>query len=199
MNPNPSSLALFIDYQNVYRRCREAFRLQGADATEGQVSPLKVGRLVASRAQNTRLGRVFVYRGMPDSHVDPYGHAACRRQVMTWETEPEVQVHTRQLQYINGDVREKGIDVQLAIDCVRTAMSRDYGTVAIFSGDSDLAPAAEFIFDQFRSTNVRVNLVAWHRAPRINLTGERKAFCHLLRRADYDAVRDGRNYARHQT
>jgi hypothetical protein len=40
----PRRLALFIDYQNVYMRCRESFRLNGDDATEGQIDPLKVGR-----------------------------------------------------------------------------------------------------------------------------------------------------------
>ena len=195
---NPARLALFIDYQNVYRRCREAFGLDGADTTEGQVSPLKVGRLVASRAPNTRIERVFVYRGMPDGRRDAVGHAACRRQVTAWEAEGQaVQVCTRPLRYgRNGDVREKGIDVQLAIDCVRMALSREFDIVAIFSGDSDLAPAAEFIFDQFRSTNVRVNLVAWHGGPRINLTGGRKPGYYMLQRADYATVRDTRNYNR---
>jgi uncharacterized LabA/DUF88 family protein len=149
--------------------------------------------------QETRLGRVFIYRGQPDSRKDPRGNAACRRQVTAWETEgnAQVEVCTRPLHYrADGVVTEKGIDVQLAIDCIRTALSKEYEMVAIFSGDSDLAPAAEFIFDQYQATNVRVNLVAWHNGPQINLTGGRNVYHHRLRQTDYTTVRDDRDYAR---
>lgn len=95
----PRRLALFIDYQNVYMRCRESFRLNGDDATGGQIDPLKVGRLVATLERDTRLERVFVYRGEPNARKHAYANAACRRQVSSLAN---VEVHTRPLQYIDG-------------------------------------------------------------------------------------------------
>jgi uncharacterized LabA/DUF88 family protein len=158
---------------------------------------MKVGRLVASREENTRLERVFVYRGQPDGRKEPHAHAACRRQVESWRRDPNIEVCTRPLQYL-GDVRpqprEKGIDVKLAIDCVRVALSGEFDTLAIFSGDSDLAPAVEFAFDRFANTHRRVCLVAWDRGPKIPLQGERRVWCHFLREADYATICDLRDY-----
>lgn len=191
-----SKLALFIDYQNVYSRCRAAFNLPAEDRTAGQVSPVKVGRLIATRMPDTRLEKVFVYRGLPDKRKDGYGYAAVRRHTAAWEAQG-VEVVTRPLQYIEDEPpREKGIDVHLAIDVVRTALSSDFEVIAIFSGDSDLAPVAEFVFDRYPESGVRLNLVAWQRAPRIILGGDRKPYCHYLRRTDYQTVCDERNYAR---
>jgi uncharacterized LabA/DUF88 family protein len=193
---HPRRLALFVDYQNAYRRCRDALGLRAADHTEGQVDPRKLGRLIASRESETRLERVFVYRGMPDGHKDPRGYAACRRQVAAWRAFTEVEVKTRALQYLHGlPPREKGVDVLLAIDCVRAALADDYDTLAVFSGDSDLAPAVEFVFDQFGRGVRRVCLVAWESGPRIPLEGGRKIWCHNLSRADYIRISDPRDYS----
>lgn len=115
-------LAVFIDYQNVYRRARSAYAAPGDPHTVGQVHPLKVGTLLATKTPNSALEFVRIYRGLPDGAKDPKGNAACTRQVTAWKALARVEVFTRPLRYPQNypteKPTEKGIDVQLAIDFV---------------------------------------------------------------------------------
>lgn len=55
-------------------------------------------------------------------------------------------------------VREKGIDVALAVALVETAMLREYDAAIIFSGDTDLLPAIELAY---RRTEPKIELACW--------------------------------------
>jgi hypothetical protein len=59
---------LFIDRQNVYKGARDTFDLGRDFHTKGQVNPIKLGELVASRVAggtDRRLTEVRIYRGFP--------------------------------------------------------------------------------------------------------------------------------------
>jgi len=47
----PARVTVFLDYQNVYRRARDAFCLPLDPATCGQVSPIALARLITSRGK----------------------------------------------------------------------------------------------------------------------------------------------------
>ena len=47
-------VVVFLDYQNVYHRARDAFCDREAAAREGQVDPLALGHLLASRVPGAR-------------------------------------------------------------------------------------------------------------------------------------------------
>jgi hypothetical protein len=78
-------VAVFIDYQNVYRGARTAFGLEQASFVEGQINPLLVGRLLTDLGRRVdphrELVAVRIYRGEPSPSRSPVGQAACQRQV----------------------------------------------------------------------------------------------------------------------
>lgn len=196
----PARLALFIDYQNVYRRAREAFRIDSQPHFVGQINPLKVGRLIASRSDRpARLTSVRVYRGEPSGHKDARAYAACRKQADAWRRlDPCVSVETRPLRYPpdypSSQPREKGIDVKIAIDFVDAAISKSADILVLFSGDTDLIPAVEMVFQRYTSLGVKASSAAWNGGPSIRLDFP-GFWCYRLSRKDFDTVRDDVDYA----
>jgi hypothetical protein len=122
-------VVVFLDYQNVYHRAREAFCARDAPAREGQVDLLALGRLLASRVPGGSLTSVRAYRGRPSRRLDPRSYAAFRRQ--TWAQAERgaglVIVIARDLRYPpdwpTWPAQEKGIDVALAVDFVMIGCS----------------------------------------------------------------------------
>ena len=59
-----------------------------------------------------------------------------------------IKIRTRKLRYMTVNnmpaTKEKGIDVLLVVDMIKTALSKKYNTLIILSGDADFAPAIEF-------------------------------------------------------
>ena len=96
-------VAVFIDYQNVYMRGREVFASPGAPFVEGQVNPLRLGKLRTERGRSEDpkrlLAAVHIFRGEPSSAHAPKAQAACQRQVQHWASLESVRPVTRPLQY----------------------------------------------------------------------------------------------------
>jgi uncharacterized LabA/DUF88 family protein len=194
----PRRLGIFIDYQNVYRRARDAFALPGDSHSVGQIDPLKVGNLLSTKAPNSSLEFVRIYRGLPDGAKDPKGNAACSRQVAAWRALQRVEVFTRPLRYPQNypaeRPTEKGIDVQLAIDFVVSSLDKRFDVGVIFSADTDLKPAIETVVAR---TTVEVAVATWQSrtgyASRISIS-TRKIWCHYLTDTDFAAVKDPTDY-----
>ena len=126
-------VVVFVDYQNVYRRARDAFHNHQADPHwMGQVIPSALGNhITAGVADPERaLRQVRMYRGMPNPDLDPRGYSAARRQVSSSTREQSVRVITRPFRYPRvypvSRPQEKGIDVQIALDFVMMAVRGDY-------------------------------------------------------------------------
>jgi len=201
-------VAVFLDWQNVYRRARESFHDVYADSHCGQVVPLDLAlcltEQVADGAPARELSEVRIYRGMPDQAVDPQGYAAFRRQATRWALNRKVSLHARKLRYPEGwsrgwageAPREKGVDVALAVDLVTMAVERKFDTAIVMSSDQDLAPAVEFIKSRRTSLGVRVEVAAWRgdygRSPnRITAPG---VYCHWLDQSTYWGLMDETDY-----
>ena len=136
-----------------------------------------------------------MYRGMPKRDSGPY--AAAQRQHAVWEKDG-VTVVTRPLQAGVGGVREKGIDVELALDFVIGAIYSNYDIGIIFSHDTDLIPAIEKVCDPVRNLNVTVETAAWWAPPgqTFQLVKGQGVWCHRLDKQAYESVRDWNNYTR---
>lgn len=199
-------VVVFLDYQNVYRRARGAFLLESGPPQLGQVDPLRLGQLIASRSPFDReLLQVRVYRGQPDASKDPIGYAANLRQCDAWRRMPRVQVVTRTLRYPSGwpacapgeRPQEKGIDVALAIDFVAMAVRGEYDVGVIMSTDTDLKPALETV--RGFGGRPRCEVAAWSarqgHSRRLAIPGA-KIWCHWLDERDYRAVEDLTDYAK---
>lgn len=153
-----SRVAVFIDWQNVYKAAREAFGYATfGDATWpnefGNFSPYQLARVLAGgrgRGPSAQLLRVEVHRGLPSSSRDPIGFAANRRQSEAWmrENREVVIPRLRPLRYPATEGAppvEKGVDVNLALGAVEAVITNRADVAVLFSHDSDLLPAVETI------------------------------------------------------
>lgn len=190
-------IALFIDYQNVYKRAREAFDLGQQWHVAGQIRPMAAGLFLRGDANDRELQAVHVYRGMPSQRHDQRGYAAAQRQVAAW-TSAGAHVHTRQLNYRNPSrPREKGIDVSLAIDVVMGIQRSDFDVALIFSDDTDMNPAFEAV-GELRGPG-HAELVLWsdyERGPRHVNSAGKKVFVHVLNSAVYERLADTQDYTK---
>ena len=161
------SVVVFLDYQNVYHGARRAFFDGKGPSSWGNVWPLALGRLIASRGPvgcERVLQQVRVYRGLPDAARDLKGYAAAARQskaqyheertddAAAWRSTEEGRYYChRTLRYPprwpREKAQEKGVDVQLAVDFVAGALAGRFDVGVIMSTDTDLRPALEAVLD----------------------------------------------------
>ncbi len=88
MAERSTRVAVFVDWQNVYKTAREAFGLQDAPNERGNFSPFKLARILAAGNGRGTVGvllRVEVHRGLPSSSKDPVGYGANRRPATAWD------------------------------------------------------------------------------------------------------------------
>ena len=196
-------LVLFIDGQNFYKGARRAFFPGTAvHHTDGQITPMKMGKLLISKcpdSSNIVLQEVRVYTGRPDATREPITYAAHMKQCAAWNRDGVTVIH-RALRYpANWPVekpQEKGIDVALAIDFVAFGLDKKFDIGVIASTDTDLNPAVEYVYNKC-SENCRVNVVTWKSQTansRLYIKGS-KIWCHWLDRYDYESVADVTDYS----
>jgi uncharacterized LabA/DUF88 family protein len=155
MAERSTRVAVFIDWQNVYKTAREAFGLQATPNERGNFSPFKLARILAAgngRGAAGALLRVEVHRGLPSASKDPVGYGANRRQATAWAREGGsiVVPRLRPLRYpppraVDRVPVEKGIDVQLALAVAETILTNAADLVILFTHDTDLLPAVEMV------------------------------------------------------
>lgn len=198
----PQRVVVFVDYQNVYKGARESFHTPDAPGNNGQVHALQLGELVASQVPDGELTQMRVYRGIPSNKQEPRGYGAVRKQTASWvKSSPEkIHVYHRPLQYLAGmSPREKGIDVQLAIDFVVMAVKDEYDVGVLFSADTDLVPALDAVCDLSRDGRPAAWVGGWdgpnYKKRCIRPSGSRHAPCVWLTLPHYNAVKDHNHYA----
>jgi uncharacterized LabA/DUF88 family protein len=157
-------VAVFIDYQNVSRTAREAFGWEDQGMRWGNFKPLPLGRYLCGCVPGRKLEQVRVYTGVPSNERDQKGYQAMQRRLTSWKVEGGgcVEPFDRTLKYGNQKQkpREKGIDVLLAIDFVRLAIEDAYDVGVLFSADTDLVPALEYVTDKIGHQNVETAIWA---------------------------------------
>ena len=139
---------------------------------------------------------VRVYRGQPNPLKDARTHASHMRQRAVGSATERLSSHDPSNTSPHPP-REKGIDVQIAVDFVAGAIEGRYDIGIMFSADTDLRPPLEYVFDKFAETP-RAEVAAWRtptHSQRLSLRG-RNVWCHYLDETDYQRVRDATNYAR---
>jgi hypothetical protein len=196
----PDRLAVFLDYQNVHLAAWSSFCAPCVPVEAALVHPLALAeRILARRRRGGELVAVRAYRGRPNPNRQPTLAAANDAQTAQWERDPRVQVVRRNLNYRQWPARppqEKGIDVALAVDLIRTAMLAEYDVAVVFSGDTDLLPAIE---TAFRHTNPSMEIACWVGGRPLwfpELVQQRRylPYCHFLDVEDFEAARDLAKY-----
>jgi uncharacterized LabA/DUF88 family protein len=133
-------VAIFCDGSNIYHGLRECFAGQTLDYAR------LFDRILLNTA-GRELFRVYFYQSLPQTEP-----AAARNQrfVSRLQRIPYVEVRAKKLvAYAGPDgriaYREKGIDVQLAVDMVSMAYRGLFDVAALVSGDADLVPAVRAV------------------------------------------------------
>ena len=198
-------VVVFLDFQNVYHRARDAFCVRDAAAREGQVDPLALGHLLASRVPGGFLAGVRVYRGRPSQRRDARSYAAHQRQTDRQVSRGDglVTVISRDLRYPpdwpRRAAQEKGIDVALAVDFVTMVARSECDVGILFSSDTDLVPALEAVLALRPDDPPACEVAAWaapgERPRSLSVRGPHLRR-HLLAEADFRSVADPTDYTR---
>lgn len=202
---------VFIDYQNAYRGARRAFHDHLVDPHfYGQFQPVGLAKALVAGANDERvLAGVRLYRGLPSATRDPRGNAAAQRQIAAWRRDPLVTVVTHPIRYPDGwpnaslpgeRPQEKGIDVALALDFAIMGLEKRYDVGVMFSADTDLKPALDYIRQKSRAWGIpRAEVGAWKstqtRSARLSLDGEPRLYCHWIDEVAYRRVQDVTDYS----
>ncbi|MEV0048492.1 NYN domain-containing protein [Nocardia rhamnosiphila] len=189
-------IAVFLDYQNVHMSARDQFHPYGTPAQESLVHPLRVAEsVVARRRYPSELAAVRVFRGRPNPEHQQKLTAANDAQTAAWGRDPRVQITRRDLNYRGWPEqppREKGVDVALSIGLVECALAKEFDTLVVFSGDTDLLPALELVYYR---TDTRLEIAAWSGAKPLWFPEElakqrRMPYCHFLAEPEFETCRD---------
>ena len=200
----PERVALFVDWQNVFNGARALFhRGQQSQSTSGQIDPVKLGELICRRSPpgtERVLEDVRIYCGIADRRENPEMFASRSKQCQSWE-QAGASVYTRPLQYLvdrsGGQkiAREKGIDVAIAVDFVTMAFREQFDVGVLFSADTDLRPALEYV--AHNHPEIAVEVASWRsgpRARRLNFDAPYSVWCHYFDSDDYASLRDLTDY-----
>lgn len=190
-------LAVLLDWQNVHGCGREAFPNFPPPAN---LDPLKIARyLVRDRPTNpalaTDLVSVSVFFGVASPERDPKTHGARQRQMQHWQgLSARVKTFPRPLKYGKDGPVEKGIDVTIAIELVRsTVFAPNCDVAVLFSSDTDLLPALELVAANVGAEKVEV--AAWQGgSPPLRIGGGFRIRQHVLPESVYRACLDPRDY-----
>lgn len=141
-----------------------------------------------------------VYTGRPSPSADNKSYSAWRALTADWEKNG-VTVVSRALSYPPNcpreRPREKGIDVNLAVDFVAGAVDGAFDVGVIFSTDRDLLPALEFVSGHPELRVVGEAAARWVPGANAPLTIKgRSIWCHGLDAKDYQLIRDTTSYVR---
>jgi uncharacterized LabA/DUF88 family protein len=149
--PEPSTkrTVAFVDGQNLYHHARAAF-----DCSHPNYDVMALARAVCQTQPGWFLKQVRFYTGTPEAAEDPLWHAFWSKKLLAIKRQG-VHTFSRRLRYrekeieIEGSVyklrvgEEKGIDIRLALDCVRLALNNDFDVALIFSQDQDMSEVAD--------------------------------------------------------
>lgn len=180
----PLRASVVIDYQNAHLTAHDLFAAPGAQRHTSLIHPLHfANQLIPARNARQRegyaaavLSRVRVFRGLPTEEHDPDQYRRNLAQQAEWTRDQRVDVHLRPLTYrykrdatgrplrdIRGrkevtEVREKGVDVLVALAVVREAADPEIDLVIMASHDSDLAPALD---EALRIDRAKMETCTW--------------------------------------
>lgn len=154
----------FFDAQNLYRHAKDAF-----GHIHPNFDPTKLHRAVCAEHEWTP-NLVRFYTGVPEQARDPQWSGYWSNRVMALKR-AGVNVTTRKLRYhdtpvLNPDgttqtvtyVKEKGIDVRLALDIVKCARLGSFDVAVIYSQDQDLCEVVEEVKEIARQQQRSIEL-----------------------------------------
>lgn len=164
--PAKKRAVAFIDGQNLYRHAKEAFGHHHPN-----YDPTKLHNAVCA-AQGWEPFGIRFYTGTPSAAVTPMWHGFWSNRLLAMRR-AGIYVYSRPIRYRTMDIelpdgsvyeidlpQEKGVDVHLALDVLRLALSNQFDVAVIFSQDQDLSELVGEIQEITRSTGRWLKLVS---------------------------------------
>ena len=222
---------IVMDYQNVHLTAHDIFNRQSSKHY-ALIHPMQFAETAIRRRNELQregyphavLKKVMVFRGLPHVDYDWEQHRRCTAQADQWRRDGTI-VELRDLKYSFqmtatglpatdanhrkipiGPGVEKGIDVLVALTCLREALRHDVDLVIMASRDTDLVPTLDTVFDMRTedSTVARIETVSWFdkEAARqgrfaggnLRPTRPRRIWNTNLDRSSFEASRDRNDY-----
>jgi hypothetical protein len=162
--PAEKRAVAFFDGQNLYRHAKEAFGHHHPN-----YDPVKLFNAVCMREGWKPFGVRF-YTGTPTAAKSPMWHGFWSNKLLALRR-AGVLVYNRAIRYHEHEIQapdgsfftidtpqEKGIDIRLALDVVRLALSKQFDVGVIFSQDQDLSELVDDIKEIGRSQDRWIKL-----------------------------------------
>lgn len=154
-----ATAALFIDNSNFYHSLKDSRRLP--------FPPSDYNKLFTElKKLKFDLKLIILYDAIKDIKIEPQqytGQQKFHQGIKNLSQQWPIQIKTRKLKYRtiskgNRYPEEKGIDVLLAVDAIKTALNKKVENIVILSGDADFVPAVQFIEDELKVKVINLHL-----------------------------------------
>jgi uncharacterized LabA/DUF88 family protein len=173
-------VAIYIDGGNLYQRLKEAgVSHPGRFNYTGLIDLLTRGRTLVSKAYYVGIVRNFDQTQKSQTLVE-------RQQKFLGKLEAAGLSIKRGRIVYDHKIREKGVDVHLAIDLIVGAVENLYDTAIIVSSDTDLIPAVRYIREKGKS----VEYAGFAAKPSLGMARE-STLSVLLRPEEIEAMAEG--------
>lgn len=198
----PVKAIAFFDGQNLFYSVKEAFGY-----TFPNYDPRKLAQAVCV-SHSWQLVETRFYTGIPNVKDDSFWNYFWSAKLLQMSRQ-NVYTFSRSLRYRPRTIttpsgqqqtvligEEKGIDVRIAIDCIRLAHKQTYDVVLIFSQDQDLSEVAEEIRTIAKEQNrwIKVACAFPANISKKNSRGIDKTDWIKIDKALYDTCLDQRDY-----
>lgn len=222
-------IVVVMDYQNVHLTAHDLF-IPDQPRWQALISPMRFARTaVDQRNRNQRDGHphgrlaavrpVHAFRGLPHADYEPDQHRRATAQADLWRREgaivelrdlkydyqrqadgrPATDIHERKIPILPG--REKGVDVLVALTCLRQAQRNDVDVVILASRDTDLVPVLDTLLDMRHEDPAvaKIETATWYNRDHRNRgslqpTSGRRVWNTPMDRACFEASLDRNDY-----
>lgn len=158
-------IAIYIDGSNTYNKLK-SFGLP----EEGKRFDFSafVSHIVGKRELISKRYYVGIVRNHDNSDK---GEVLARKQQQFLETlrSAGFEIKPGKIMYDSGRIREKGVDVKLAVDLVIGASDNLYDTAVVVSSDTDLIPAIKYVLNGKKK---KVEYIGFAGAPSLGMIKE---------------------------
>lgn len=162
---NKEKVAVYIDGGNTYQRLKES----GVPEEEMKFDYSSfVKHLVGKRNLISKRYYVGIVKNHENTEKGEKMEKGQQKFLAGLESE-NFDIKRGRIMYDNNNIREKGVDVKLAIDLVIGAVDNLYDTAIVISSDTDLIPAVKYVIG---TKSKKVEYVGFSNNPSFGLLKE---------------------------
>ena len=145
-------VCIFIDGNNLYGGLRD----------ECNRTDLDFGPFIEWLLSERELVRTYYYNSIVPRKIDPERYAKQQRFFDSLSRIQYFQISLGRLEYRDGKLVEKGVDVTLAVDMLTMAYNEAYDTAILVSNDGDFAKVIKAVCDLGKHVEVACFPKAYH-------------------------------------